>query len=120
MFRRDRKKDTNSSALREWAGVIAALIAVFAFVNMGYVLVFIEVFTDKKISVNEAWSSGLISISSAALGFLIGKQSTATSDTTISSRPSPAPPDPFPLPSTQMGCNMPGCPLKEPPAYETN
>lgn len=116
MFRRDRKKDTNGAALREWAGVIAALFAVTAFVNMGYTVILIEVFFDKKITVPEAWSSGLISLSSAALGFLIGKQSTASSETTISTPSMPPPP----LPPSPMGCNMPGCPLKEPPSYEPN
>lgn len=118
-YRRDRKRNSNS-ATREWAGVIAALIAVVAFINYGYVLILIEVFFDKKVSANEAWSSGLISLSSAALGFLIGKQTTAvpsSSDTTISAPTPPA----APLSPVAITCNIPGCPYnKETPPYESN
>ena len=106
---------TNSerSALREWAGVVAALIAVVAFVNIGYALILIEVFTGLKVSPPEAWESGMISLSSAALGFLIGKQSTAGA----SAGQDPSDPSPMPMPFFEPqspasgGCGAPGCPM---------
>lgn len=102
-FRRPRRRSRTPSALREWAGVIAALIAVVAFVNVGYTLILIQVSTGQTIEPPEAWSSGMISLSSAALGFLIGKQSTAISD---------YPPPYESLPPSASGCSLPNCPSK--------
>lgn len=104
------------SALREWAGVVAALIAVVAFVNIGYALILIEVLTGLKVSPPEAWASGMISLSSAALGFLIGKQSTAGDATNRAPDVAAA----LPLFDSQPsgGCDVPECPANRsgPPA----
>lgn len=65
----------DTSAFREKAGVIVAAVIIIAFIAVGFVQVAASWFTGRPISVPGDWMAAMLSLASAALGFLIGKQS---------------------------------------------
>lgn len=58
---------------REWAGVLCAFIVVMAFTSLGFVQMFIQVTTGAIIVSPADWNAAMLSLASAALGYLIGK-----------------------------------------------
>lgn len=75
--------DGDPASFREYAGALVAFIVVMAFVAIGFVSMAITVFNDKTIAVPGDWMAAMLSLASAALGFLIGKQTTGTSGPSI-------------------------------------
>jgi hypothetical protein len=73
----------NPANFREYAGVLTAFIVVMAFVAIGFVTMAITLFSGKSVPVPGDWMAAMLSLASAAIGFLIGKQST---------QPQPPPP----------------------------
>lgn len=68
---------------KEYAGVLTAFIVVIAYVSIGFLAMSAEVFLGIKVVPPGDWSSALLSLSSAAMGYLIGKQMTPSDNTTI-------------------------------------
>jgi len=63
---------------KEWAGVFIACIVVAAYIGIGFVTVVATVLFGVDGKFPPDWSSAMLSLASAALGFLIGKQGTGT------------------------------------------
>lgn len=60
---------------RETSGILIAAICVLSFIGIGFAQVAVFVLTGKMISFPPDWQAAMLSISSAALGFLLGNQS---------------------------------------------
>jgi len=58
---------------REYAGVLTAFLTVIAFVLIGFAQMLAELFLGSKITAPPDWMAAMLSLASAALGFLIGK-----------------------------------------------
>jgi hypothetical protein len=81
--------DTNP---RERVGVLVAAFIVIAFIAIGFVHVTTYIVTGTKIDFPPDWNAAMLSLASAALGFLIGKQTTSSSTpVTVTTDPSSAP-----------------------------
>ena len=61
---------------REYAGVLCAFVVVTAFIATGFLQMASEAVFGIKVTAPPDWSAAMLSLASAALGFLIGKQST--------------------------------------------
>lgn len=59
--------------LREGAGITAAFITVMAFIVVGFAQMLAIVLWGLDVKAPDAWFSGLLSLSSACMGYLIGK-----------------------------------------------
>lgn len=59
---------------REYAGVLVAMICVLAYIGVGFTQVGLHAFFGLRIPFEDSWASAMLSLSSAALGYLIGKQ----------------------------------------------
>lgn len=70
--------DHSPASFREYAGVLAAFIVVMAFVAIGFLQMAANVLLEKVVSIPESWMAAMLSLASAAIGFLIGKQSSGT------------------------------------------
>jgi hypothetical protein len=68
----DEKRD---STYRETAGIITATICVISFIGIGFVQVAVFVVTGVAVTFPSDWQAAMLSVSSAALGFLVGSQS---------------------------------------------
>lgn len=71
------------SNFREYAGALCAFIIVMAFVAIGFVVMAIVVTTGTSVTVPGDWMAAMLSLASAALGFLIGKQTTSPNTATV-------------------------------------
>lgn len=58
---------------REWAGVFIASVVVIAYVGIGFASVLVFLFTGTEIKFPDDWKSAMLSLASAAMGYLIGK-----------------------------------------------
>lgn len=74
----------DSANFREYAGTLIAAIIVCAFVAIGFVSMAIVVFHGTPATVPGDWMAAMLSLASAALGFLIGKQTTGMPTATVS------------------------------------
>lgn len=68
---------------REYAGTMCAFIVVMAFVAIGFVSMALIILHGTSIPVPGDWMAAMLSLASAALGFLIGKQTTGTPSVTV-------------------------------------
>lgn len=59
---------------RESAGVLTAFLVVLAYVGIGFVQTAAVVFLGQAVQMPPDWMAAMLSLASAALGFLIGKQ----------------------------------------------
>jgi hypothetical protein len=77
---------------REKVGVHVAAFIVIAFVAIGFAYVAVYVLAGTKIEFPPDWNAAMLSLASAALGYLIGKQSTSpSSPVTVTTDPDEAP-----------------------------
>jgi hypothetical protein len=99
---------------REYAGVMTAFFVVMAYVGIGFVQVAAVLTHGSAVELPGDWMAAMLSLASAALGFLIGKQSNseggsqapytaalppaATYAPPLPETPLPAPPRPAMLP----------------------
>jgi hypothetical protein len=60
---------------REYAGVMTAFLVVIAYVGIGFVQVAAVLTHGSSVELPGDWMAAMLSLASAALGFLIGKQS---------------------------------------------
>lgn len=63
---------------KEYAGVMTAFLVVLAYVGIGFVQTAVTVTTGTSVSLPGDWMAAMLSLSSAALGYLIGKQPSDT------------------------------------------
>lgn len=81
---------------REYAGTLTAVVIVIAFIGIGFVQVGVVVWRGTPVTVPGDWMAAMLSLASAALGYLIGKQSTGapinttTTLTQVEVEPTPA------------------------------
>lgn len=59
---------------RDAAGVLVASIVVLAYVGVGFVVVLVQVLFGVTATFPESWNSAMLSLASAALGYLIAKK----------------------------------------------
>jgi hypothetical protein len=70
----------SKSQFREYAGVLLAFIIVIGFMMIGFLIMLSSIWMDKAVEAPPDWSAAMLSLASAGLGFLIGKQTTTNSD----------------------------------------
>lgn len=63
---------------KEVAGVLIASIIVLAYIGIGFISVITQSFLGVEAKFPPDWSSAMLSLASAALGFLIGKVNSGT------------------------------------------
>lgn len=73
---RKRIDKDSQNHFREWAGVLCAFIVVMSYVAIGFVQVFVQITTGTPATIPGDWGAAMLSLASAALGYLIGKQTT--------------------------------------------
>jgi len=66
------KPDTKPA--REYAGVLTAFIVVVSYVGIGFSTMAAQLIFGVEVSLPEDWRSAMLSLASAALGYLIGKK----------------------------------------------
>lgn len=92
--------EQNPANFREYAGALIAFIIVIAFVSIGFVQLAIVVFHGTSVPAPQDWMAAMLSLASAALGFLIGKQTTGQPAQQLVASPNvalqPAPPPSLP------------------------
>lgn len=74
--RRRRRRDErlkHAAPFREYAGVLVAFLVVIAFVVIGYAQMSANIFLGIDIDAPSDWMAAMLSLASAALGYLIGK-----------------------------------------------
>lgn len=76
--RRNERVDTKPA--REYAGVLIASIVVISYIAIGFSAMFSQIVFGVEVKQPEDWRSAMLSLASAALGYLIGKQVTARHD----------------------------------------
>lgn len=128
------KRVTKAAAFRAVAGALTAFMVVMMYSAIGFVLMIIKVVTGIDIQSDPAWTTGMSTLASAALGYLIGHQVGAAGRTPTET-PEPqdvivtnadsvavttpgrttAPPQP-PLTPSATACDKADCPNKEEPA----
>lgn len=82
-------------AFKEGAGVLCAFIVVLSYVAMGFVQIAVEATLGVKVTVPGDWGAAMLSLASAALGFLVGKRDksdTAPSEALIQAALESSPP----------------------------
>lgn len=62
---------------REYAGTLTAFIICISYIAIGFVQIAVSVFHGASITIPGDWMSAMLSLASAALGYLIGKQTAA-------------------------------------------
>lgn len=62
---------------KENAGSFASLALVFAFAGIGYFKMLVDLYSGAKMDIPGDWMAAMLSLSSAGLGYLIGRHSTA-------------------------------------------
>ncbi|UPT53275.1 hypothetical protein [Synechococcus phage Ssp-JY38] len=73
-MRYSRKHNLRSMRIfREGLGITAAFITVMAFILVGFAQMTAVVLWGLTVAAPDAWFSGLLSLSSACMGYLIGK-----------------------------------------------
>jgi hypothetical protein len=68
---------TESAKFREFAGVLTAFLVVLSYVGIGYATALVQAIFGVSLALPDDWRSAMLSLASAALGYLIGKQLTA-------------------------------------------
>ncbi len=76
--------EANPATFREYAGALVAFIVVMAFVAIGFVQLGIAVWHGSSVPVPGDWMAAMLSLASAALGFLIGKQTSTPAPSAVS------------------------------------
>ena len=66
----------SASTFRERAGVLAALLIICAYILIGPVEAIGTAWMGAKVVFGEGWSAAMNALAAAAVGFLIGKQTT--------------------------------------------
>lgn len=66
-------KEIQKPPFKEGAGVLCAFLVVLAFVAIGFATMTCKVVLGIDVTVPGDWSAAMLSLASAALGFLIGK-----------------------------------------------
>ena len=116
-------KDSKGSAPKELAGVLVASIIVIAYIAIGFVSIAATMFFAIEVKPPIEWSSAMLSLASAALGFLIGKSSPVGSVLDVNSTAGLARLDPTELRSHDPVANssdfVGGKPLVPPPFNPT-
>lgn len=69
---------SDAKPAREYAGVLTAFIVVIAYVGIGFSTMMAQLIFGVEVSLPEDWRSAMLSLASAALGYLIGKKIEAT------------------------------------------
>lgn len=69
---------TDTVKVKEGVGVLVAAVVVFAYIGIGFVQVGTLVTMGSEVKMPPDWMAAMLSLASAALGFLIGKQSAPT------------------------------------------
>ena len=64
----------NSAPFREYAGAMVAVMIVLSYVVSGFVIVICGVLLGVDVKFPGDWNAAMLSLSSASLGYLIGKQ----------------------------------------------
>lgn len=64
---------------KEFTGLFVAASCVFAFIGIGFVKVFIFLKTGTNVDFSAGWEAAMLSLSSAGLGYLIGRAPGVTS-----------------------------------------
>lgn len=67
-----------NDGFREKAGTIIAAVIILSYIAVGFVQMASVMFIGIEVGVPDSWSSSMLSLASAALGFLIGKQMNQT------------------------------------------
>lgn len=112
-------KNKNTAPFREYAGALVAVLIVLSYVVSGFVIVLCGVLLGVDVKFPGDWNAAMLSLSSASLGYLIGKQvDTGRVPGHIGPQvPEWAPTQPTGLESAPVGPgSCPDCPHKE-PAY---
>lgn len=65
--------------IRERVGVLVAALAVICFIISGPAAMIATILQDKPMGFPDDWKSAMLSLASAAFGYLVGKQSTGSS-----------------------------------------
>jgi len=73
----EKKTDKESAKFREFAGVLTAFLVVLSYVGIGYATAIVQAIFGISLALPDDWRSAMLSLASAALGYLIGKQLTA-------------------------------------------
>lgn len=81
MPHRDKKNGNGKHSLpfRDTAAAFTAFLVVIAFIAIGFLTMGTEVITGLKVTAPGDWLAAMLSLASAALGYLIGKQPDALS-----------------------------------------
>ena len=78
----------SKSHFKESAGVLCAFIVVMAFIAIGFLQMTGKVLFGVEVTMSEAWGAAMLSLASAALGFLIGKDTSNSPVSTTGQSPS--------------------------------
>lgn len=70
--------DEPTSKFKENAGVATAMIVVLSFVGIGYLKMAESILLSKVVETPDDWSAAMLSLASAALGYLIGRRSSSS------------------------------------------
>lgn len=102
---------------REYAGVLTAFVVVLSYVGIGFVQTAVVVGASQSLEMPKDWMAAMLSLASAALGFLIGKQGNVdnippgyTPGPVVALPPTPAPVPPAPetaLPAQPAAATVP-------------
>lgn len=68
----------NKTHFKEYAGVLTAFLVVLSYVGIGFVQTAVVVTTGGDVKLPPDWMAAMLSLASAALGYLIGKQPTTS------------------------------------------
>jgi hypothetical protein len=86
-----------AAPFREYAGILIAFVVVASFIGIGFTGMLTQVLLDKVIEIPPDWMAAMLSLASAALGFLIGANSNKK-DAVVETPPAPP---------ISGGCNFP-------------
>lgn len=109
------KRITKAASFRAVAGALTAFVVVMMYSVIGFVLMGIKVATGMDIATDPAWTAGMSTLASAALGYLIGHQVGAAGRAPAEPRD---PPDvtvttPAPLTPATSACDKADCPNRD-------
>lgn len=68
---------------REYAGVLTAFLVVMSYVGIGYATSIYQGLFGTPLQLPDDWSAAMLSLSSAALGYLIGKNMDSSSNSQV-------------------------------------
>lgn len=96
---------------KDIAGSLVAFVVVVSYAAIGFAAMGAKVLLNVEVTPPEVWTSGLSSLASAALGYLIGRNDVPATPTYV----------PPALPPSASACNMPGCPMNtDGPTHESS